>query len=114
MGEFQNIIAMWSGSSGNIPPGWQLCDGTNGTPNLRNRFIIGSQGNLNIGDTGGSTSHSHNFTSDGHFHLNAGTGVIRVGAVRSEDTAISYDTALTDPESGRPPWYTLAIIMRMS
>src|SRR5690606_4177100 len=35
------IISMWSGSIGNIPTGWALCDGTNGTPNLKGKFIVG-------------------------------------------------------------------------
>ena len=35
-------IAVWSGETTNIPTGWALCDGTNGTPDLRNRFIIGA------------------------------------------------------------------------
>jgi len=35
----QNAIVMWSGSLANIPSGWVLCDGTNGTPDLRSRFI---------------------------------------------------------------------------
>ncbi|HCY81552.1 MAG TPA: hypothetical protein DHV22_08110 [Xanthomarina gelatinilytica] len=35
------IISMWSGAIGSIPTGWQLCDGTNGTPNLKGRFIVG-------------------------------------------------------------------------
>lgn len=34
------VIVMWSGSS--IPSGWALCDGTNGTPDLRDRFIVGA------------------------------------------------------------------------
>lgn len=34
-------IVLWSGDSNNIPRGWQLCDGTNGTPNLIDKFIIG-------------------------------------------------------------------------
>ena len=35
------MISMWSGAIGSIPTGWQLCDGTNGTPNLKGRFIVG-------------------------------------------------------------------------
>lgn len=34
-------IIMWSGSTGSIPAGWALCDGTNGTPDLKGRFIVG-------------------------------------------------------------------------
>src|SRR5690606_15095281 len=32
---------LYSGSIANIPTGWQLCDGTNGTPDLRGKFIVG-------------------------------------------------------------------------
>lgn len=35
-------IIMWYGISSNVPTGWQICDGTNGTPDLRNRFVIGA------------------------------------------------------------------------
>jgi microcystin-dependent protein len=35
------LISMWSGSIGSIPSGWYLCDGSNGTPNLTDRFVIG-------------------------------------------------------------------------
>ena len=35
-------VIMWSGSVANIPTGWALCDGTNGTPDLRNNFVIGA------------------------------------------------------------------------
>lgn len=33
-------IIMWSGSATNIPPGWGLCDGSNGTPDLKGRFVL--------------------------------------------------------------------------
>jgi|CXWL01.1.fsa_nt_gi microcystin-dependent protein len=39
------MIVMWSGNSNTIPPGWALCDGNNGTPNLRGRFIVGFDNN---------------------------------------------------------------------
>ena len=48
------IIAMWSGSSDAIPSGWNLCDGSNGTPDLRNRFIVGAGSTYQPGNTGGS------------------------------------------------------------
>jgi len=44
---------MWSGSTGNIPTGWTLCDGTDGAPDLRDRFIAGAGGQYNTNDTGG-------------------------------------------------------------
>lgn len=49
-------ILMWSGSVATIPAGWFLCDGTNGTPDLRNRFIVGAGSTYNPGDTGGADS----------------------------------------------------------
>jgi len=42
-------ILMWSGSIANIPTGWYLCDGSNGTPDLRNRFIVGSHSGTGTG-----------------------------------------------------------------
>jgi microcystin-dependent protein len=49
-------IIMWSGSTTNIPTGWTLCDGTNGAPDLRDRFIAGAGGEYNTNDTGGEDS----------------------------------------------------------
>jgi hypothetical protein len=36
------VIVMWSGSMDNIPDGWKLCDGIDGRPDLRDRFIVGA------------------------------------------------------------------------
>jgi hypothetical protein len=57
-------IIMWSGSIASIPAGWFLCDGTNGTPNLTNRFVVMAGGAYAVGSSGGSAdaivvSHSH-------------------------------------------------------
>ena len=49
-------IIMWSGSINDIPVGWALCDGRNGTPDLRDRFIVGAGGSYNVGNTGGANS----------------------------------------------------------
>jgi len=48
-------IIMWSGAT--VPEGWVLCDGTNGTPNLKDRFIVGSGALYAIGATGGESTH---------------------------------------------------------
>jgi hypothetical protein len=50
------IISMWSGLNAAIPAGWLLCDGTNGTPNLVDRFIVASGTAYTTGDTGGTDS----------------------------------------------------------
>lgn len=50
------IIEMWSGAIVDIPIGYKLCDGNNGTPNLVDRFIVGAGSQYNVGDTGGANS----------------------------------------------------------
>lgn len=81
------VITMWSGSIANIPSGWYLCDGTNGTPDLTGRFVVhadaDSGGTYAPGDTGGADtvalseaempSHTHTFsgttnTTGAHSH----------------------------------------------
>ena len=56
------VIVMWSGAISNIPSGWVICDGNNGTPNLTDRFVIhadaDSGGTNDVGDTGGEHSHA--------------------------------------------------------
>ena len=87
------MIMMWSGTIATIPSGWLLCNGTSGTPDLRNRFIVGAfsdnAGVANTTITGSSTqtggskdaivvSHTHTITDPGHTHtasLNAQTNV---------------------------------------
>lgn len=71
-------IILWNGSPANIPAGWVLCDGTNNTPNLQSRFVIGG-GPKEVPNTfGDPTPHTHNVsinqtyttTTDGsHSHL---------------------------------------------
>ena len=70
------LISMWSGSILNIPSGWLLCDGTSGTPDLRDRFVVGAGSTYIPGTSGGSAnatlpSHNHTFTGtamDAHNH----------------------------------------------
>ncbi|MCK5283789.1 MAG: hypothetical protein KAK00_10395 [Nanoarchaeota archaeon] len=50
------VIVMWSGSVASIPAGWHLCDGAAGTPNLRNRFIVGAGSSYGVDATGGANS----------------------------------------------------------
>jgi microcystin-dependent protein len=70
-------IIMWSGATGSIPEGWALCDGTNGTPDLRDRFIVGAGSSYSVGATGGEATHtlsiaeipSHTHVQDAHTHV---------------------------------------------
>jgi hypothetical protein len=62
-------ILMWSGSIATIPSGWLICDGTNGTPDLRSRFIVGAGSTYAVNATGGSAdatlvSHTHTFSGN--------------------------------------------------
>ncbi len=50
---------MWSGTLATIPAGWNLCNGANGTPDLRDRFIVGAANGANPGTTGGASTHTH-------------------------------------------------------
>lgn len=62
------LIAMWSGSSGSIPVGWYLCNGSNGTPDLRDKFVVGAGNKYTVGATGGSTDSvliNHNHIASG-------------------------------------------------
>jgi len=52
-------IAMWSGAIDDIPSGWALCDGNNGTPDLTDKFIVGAGNTYALGDDGGDVEHSH-------------------------------------------------------
>lgn len=71
------MIMLWSGSIGSVPSGWALCNGSNGTPDLRDRFVVAAGSTYAVGATGGSAdaivvSHTHTATSvvtdAGHIH----------------------------------------------
>lgn len=68
------VIWMWSGAIANIPSGYQLCDGTNGTPDLRDRFIVTAGGSYSVGATGGSATISLDISQiPVHSHAIVGT-----------------------------------------
>ena len=47
----KNIIVIWSGAVVDIPAGWALCDGNNGTPDLLSKFVVGAGGAMTPGQT---------------------------------------------------------------
>jgi hypothetical protein len=62
------LITMWSGSIASIPGGWALCNGASGTPDLRDRFILGAGGTRAVATTGGSAdaiavAHTHTYSA---------------------------------------------------
>ena len=93
-------IVMWRGALGAIPSGYQLCNGTNGTPDLRNRFVVGAGSAYSVGATGGAATvtptHTHAWTvatDGGHEHY--------VEGILGDKTGTSYR-----PDSYAPTHYT--------
>ena len=67
---------MWSGAANAIPTGWVLCNGANGTPDLRDRFVVGAGSGYSVDNTGGSanaTLVSHSHTVNNHTHSFSGS-----------------------------------------
>jgi len=105
-------IVLWSGSIASIPAGWTLCDGTAGTPDLRDRFIVGAGTTYNPDATGGAANHNHAFTGDGHIHSIPGGVQISSGFDLEAGTSSDPATGTTDNGSSLPPYYALAYIMK--
>lgn len=120
------IIAFWSGAVVDIPAGWTLCNGSQGTPDLRDLFIIGAGGTYNPGDTGGSTtkdiSHAHDpgtlasgTTTDLTYVDDAGVSQSSVPQAGHNHAAFIGSTANAGSTALDilPPYYALAYIMRV-
>jgi hypothetical protein len=134
-------IILWSGSVATIPSGWVLCNGSNSTPDLRDKFIVGAGGGYAVAATGGSAnaivvSHTHTATSavtdPGHSHTYlknvqpqyTGTGVYTTdvwdnqsASTSTASTGITVSTTnSTEGSSGTnanlPPYYALCYIMK--
>jgi len=118
------MILLWSGSVGSIPVGYYLCDGSNGTPDLRNRFLVGAGDAYAVNATGGSAdaivvSHNHTATSvstvtdPGHAHgyiaaapgsyypnTNGGNPGAISSTTNSASTGITVSTSTTNTAAG--------------
>ena len=141
-GFVSGMIMLWSGSTGTIPSGWALCDGTSGTPDLRDRFVVGAGSTYAVDATGGSAdainvSHTHTLTDSGHTH-GAGSYKINTGGDAAQSstngavfrstitsstsvtgTSASATTGISIASAGSsgtnanlPPYYALAYIMK--
>lgn len=104
------LISLWSGSTGSVPSGWYLCDGTNGTPDLRNSFIVGAGATYAVNATGGTAdavvvAHSHTGTTGGqnveHYH-GAGDGGAFIVSDGGAAGFIGGGSARNKTETGLP------------
>ena len=110
------MIMLWYGSVASIPSGWTLCDGTMGTPNLVGKFVKGAKIIPAPGGTGGTLTHDHDFTGDGHSH-----DLVEGNVIPSDDpnglwvhgTSVNPATGTTDTALNDPPWYALCYIMKL-
>lgn len=89
-------ICLWHGSSDTIPANWALCNGENGTPDLRDRFVVGAGNSYSVGTTGGTATESLTWSQET-------SGTIYEGNY-------GYSTATHD---NRPPYYALCYIMKL-
>jgi hypothetical protein len=133
-------IFLWSGSIGSIPAGYVLCNGSNGTPDLRDRFVVGAGSTYAVDATGGSAnaivvSHTHTATSvvtdPGHSHgisdlsaiASATSGTFyrafQNDALQSTTKTTGITVATTNASTGTsgtnanlPPYYALCYIMK--
>ncbi len=108
----RGIILIWSGSIVSIPTGFILCDGAGGSPDLRDRFVLGAGGTQNPGDTGGAVNHTHNFTANAHNHALPVGANIGGGATYSNISSATAVTGTTDSDGTLPPYYALAFIFK--
>ncbi|NDV79917.1 hypothetical protein [Dysgonomonas sp. 511] len=122
------LISMWSGSIDAIPGGWALCDGLQGRPDLRGRFIVGYDRDDDdykpIGKTGGAKqvtlsaeqipSHSHKFTG-----MQYQTNTWKGGGAPDQGYVTYYQDRETQTAGGgkahenRPPYFVLAYIIKL-
>lgn len=111
------VIILWSGSLVSIPAGWQLCNGTNGTPDLRNRFVPCAGGSLYaVGATGGGynglLAHSHAVNISGlgstSLHRHTLSGETELASAIGPNLAFGPDTG--PGYSGDSHKHTYAIV----
>ena len=135
-------VVAWGGTIQNIPSGWALCDGQDGRPDLRNKFIIGAGDLYSVGDTGGSAdavlvSHTHTGSTnttgahvhtlvfgfnrfEGPFEAQGGNTNIFNRTISGADSHTHTFTmnAVGGSENGvgknLPPYYALAYIIQIS
>lgn len=106
-------IILWSGSIATIPAGWLLCNGTGGTPNLQNRFVVGAGNTYAVGAAAGAATvtlvaanlppHAHSGSTDGggsHNHNHSYAYVGNTNNMWHQNTASTLAAALDNATEG--------------
>ena len=119
------MIILWSGAENAIPSGWVLCNGSNSTPDLRDRFVVGAGSAYSVGNTGGSSSvtltvnqipaHGHTIPRASGTETNFDNTGLRGGPGYYTNTAYwltSYNTGCGQAHENIPPYYALCYIMK--
>jgi len=116
-------ICMWSGGIETIPGGWHLCDGDAGTPDLRDRFVVGAGGSSSPGDVGGEASHTLTI-AEMPAHTHDVTPIVagsqgQITGLKSEYLLQQSDKKTSSTGGGGahnnlPPYYAIAYIMRLT
>jgi microcystin-dependent protein len=120
-------VIMWSGSIATIPSKWALCNGANGTPDLRNKFVLGAGSSYAAGAIGGEPSHTLTVAEmPAHFHYVMeyagcigvpGTTAFNNHIASATNDASSNGTSIvggSQAHNNMPPYYALAYIMRIA
>lgn len=115
-------IILWSGARNAIPTGWALCNGQNGTPDLRDRFVIGAGLAYTVGATGGEETvtltgkqmpaHTHSIGVASIAQKSGGTFRAGTGNYYAGVSGESGETGQGAAHNNMPPYYALCYIMR--
>lgn len=108
-------IVWFGGDTDDLPGSWVVCDGNNGTPDLRNSFMVVAGSTYNPDDTGGSATHTHD---SGTLATGTAIGGAWVADVEGwQPTPISHThdvtTGKTASGNGLPSYHALPLIMKM-
>ena len=108
-------IIAWYKNSGAIPSGWAICDGTNKTPDLRNRFLRGGSSLADVGTQGGSETHAHTVRGTTTPEVNGNwnpTESLDNGGGSNWAHQHNF-TAGSDAQPNIPPYTTVIFLMKL-
>jgi len=109
----KGLIMVWSGTIASIPKGWTQCNGSNGSPNLQGKFVIGASADPPQGASGGSISHTHTGSPAAHGHDIPAGNDIAAGGDYNAGVGSVQGGGSTGGTSGYPPFYSLCYIMKL-